>query len=74
MAMEVKLQLQCTLLGGRAAEPGDRADPAALWVVLLSLPNARTAHPDVPCISFTGGTATGKLVAAAAAPMFKKLR
>lgn len=31
------------------------------------------AHPRVPLISFTGGTATGKLVAAAAAPMFKKL-
>ncbi len=32
-----------------------------------------TAHPDVNLISFTGGTATGKLVAAAAAPQFKKL-
>ena len=30
-------------------------------------------HPDVPLISFTGGTATGARVAAAAAPMFKKL-
>lgn len=30
-------------------------------------------HPDVRGISFTGGTATGKLVAATAAPMFKKL-
>src|SRR5687768_15394684 len=30
-------------------------------------------HPDVPMISFTGGTATGKKVAAAAAPMFKKI-
>ncbi|MEQ9165906.1 MAG: aldehyde dehydrogenase [Fulvivirga sp.] len=30
-------------------------------------------HPDVPVISFTGGTATGKSIAAAAAPMFKKL-
>jgi aminomuconate-semialdehyde/2-hydroxymuconate-6-semialdehyde dehydrogenase len=34
---------------------------------------ALTAHPDVPAISFTGGTATGQKVAAAAAPMFKKL-
>jgi aminomuconate-semialdehyde/2-hydroxymuconate-6-semialdehyde dehydrogenase len=30
-------------------------------------------HPDVPLISFTGGTVTGAKVAAAAAPLFKKL-
>jgi aminomuconate-semialdehyde/2-hydroxymuconate-6-semialdehyde dehydrogenase len=30
-------------------------------------------HPDVPLISFTGGTVTGAKVAATAAPMFKKL-
>jgi aminomuconate-semialdehyde/2-hydroxymuconate-6-semialdehyde dehydrogenase len=30
-------------------------------------------HPDVPMISFTGGTLTGTRVAAAAAPLFKKL-
>jgi aminomuconate-semialdehyde/2-hydroxymuconate-6-semialdehyde dehydrogenase len=30
-------------------------------------------HPDVPALSFTGGTATGKKIAATAAPMFKKL-
>ena len=30
-------------------------------------------HPDVAAISFTGGTATGKKIAAIAAPMFKKL-
>lgn len=30
-------------------------------------------HPGVPLISFTGGTVTGAKVAAAAAPMFKKL-
>lgn len=30
-------------------------------------------HPDIPAISFTGGTATGKRIAATAAPMFKKL-
>jgi aminomuconate-semialdehyde/2-hydroxymuconate-6-semialdehyde dehydrogenase len=34
---------------------------------------ALTAHPDVPAISFTGGTVTGRAVAASAAPMFKKL-
>ena len=30
-------------------------------------------HPKISAISFTGGTATGKIVAATAAPMFKKL-
>lgn len=30
-------------------------------------------HPDVSAISFTGGTATGRAIAATAAPMFKKL-
>jgi aminomuconate-semialdehyde/2-hydroxymuconate-6-semialdehyde dehydrogenase len=30
-------------------------------------------HPDIAAISFTGGTVTGKKIAATAAPMFKKL-
>ncbi|MBX2947129.1 MAG: aldehyde dehydrogenase [Cyclobacteriaceae bacterium] len=30
-------------------------------------------HPDIVAISFTGGTVTGKKIAATAAPMFKKL-
>ncbi len=30
-------------------------------------------HPEIPMISFTGGTNTGKSIAATAAPMFKKL-
>ncbi len=30
-------------------------------------------HPDIIAISFTGGTVTGKKIAATAAPMFKKL-
>lgn len=34
---------------------------------------ALVGHPEVPAISFTGGTATGRTVAATAAPMFKKL-
>ena len=34
---------------------------------------ALVAHPEVPAISFTGGTATGKAISAIAAPMFKKL-
>lgn len=31
------------------------------------------AHPDIPVITFTGGTKTGGEIAAKAAPMFKKL-
>ncbi len=34
---------------------------------------ALVAHPGVPTLSFTGGTKTGAGIAAAAAPMFKKL-
>jgi aminomuconate-semialdehyde/2-hydroxymuconate-6-semialdehyde dehydrogenase len=34
---------------------------------------AIVAHPDIPAISFTGGTATGKRIAEITAPMFKKL-
>jgi aminomuconate-semialdehyde/2-hydroxymuconate-6-semialdehyde dehydrogenase len=34
---------------------------------------ALTAHPKVPMISFTGGTATGELVMKSAGPMFKKV-
>ncbi len=35
--------------------------------------DALVSHPDVSLVSFTGGTATGAKVAAAAAPQFKKL-
>ena len=31
------------------------------------------SHPEIPAISFTGGTATGKAISSVAAPMFKKL-
>lgn len=34
---------------------------------------ALVAHPDVPTISFTGGTATGAEIARAAGPLFKKV-
>ncbi len=34
---------------------------------------AMVGHPGIKAISFTGGTATGKRIAATAAPMFKKL-
>ncbi len=35
--------------------------------------DAITSHPEIPIISFTGGTATGKKIASNVAPMFKKL-
>ncbi len=35
--------------------------------------NAIVSHRDIPLISFTGGTVTGKHIASVAAPMFKKL-
>jgi len=35
--------------------------------------NAIVSHQDIPLISFTGGTVTGKQIASIAAPMFKKL-
>jgi aminomuconate-semialdehyde/2-hydroxymuconate-6-semialdehyde dehydrogenase len=35
--------------------------------------NALISHPQVPVISFTGGTATGRHISGIAAPMFKKL-
>lgn len=35
--------------------------------------NAMSEHPDIPMISFTGGTKTGAHIASVAAPKFKKL-
>ena len=35
--------------------------------------SALTSHPNIPVISFTGGTKTGEEIARVAAPMFKKL-
>lgn len=35
--------------------------------------NALTQHPDIPLISFTGGTATGKVIMQAAALHYKKI-
>ena len=32
-----------------------------------------TSHPDVPVVSFTGGTATGQHISSITSPMFKKL-
>ena len=38
-----------------------------------SVGEALSAHPEIKAISFTGGTVTGRKVAATAAPLFKKL-
>lgn len=35
--------------------------------------NALSHHPEIKAISFTGGTATGRIIAGIAAPQFKKL-
>ncbi|MBL7872233.1 MAG: aldehyde dehydrogenase [Cyclobacteriaceae bacterium] len=51
--------------------------PAGVLNIVHGLGNkvgqAIVAHPNVSAISFTGGTVTGKTIAATAAPMFKKL-
>jgi aminomuconate-semialdehyde/2-hydroxymuconate-6-semialdehyde dehydrogenase len=50
--------------------------PGVLNIVHGSGPDtgqALISHPDVPMISFTGGTATGASIAREAAPKFKKL-
>lgn len=39
----------------------------------IKVGQAIVEHPEVPLISFTGGTATGAHIASTAAPMFKKL-
>jgi aminomuconate-semialdehyde/2-hydroxymuconate-6-semialdehyde dehydrogenase len=51
--------------------------PAGVLNIVHGLGNkvgqAIVEHPNVSAISFTGGTVTGKKIAATAAPMFKKL-
>jgi aminomuconate-semialdehyde/2-hydroxymuconate-6-semialdehyde dehydrogenase len=51
--------------------------PAGVLNIVHGLGNkvgqAIVEHPSVSAISFTGGTVTGKTIAATAAPMFKKL-
>jgi benzaldehyde dehydrogenase (NAD) len=50
--------------------------PAGLLQVLpggADVGAALVAHPDVPCISFTGSTAAGRAIASAAGPLLKKL-
>lgn len=62
------------MLAERCIEAG--FPPGVLNIVQGTGPKvgaAITAHPAIPAISFTGGTATGARIAAVAAPMFKKL-
>ena len=62
------------LLSEIASEAG--LPPGVLNIVHGLGPKAGQAiveHPFIKAISFTGGTATGKRIAATAAPMFKKL-
>lgn len=64
-----------------AAMLGDLCNKAGLPPGVLNIVHgygaktgaAIVAHPGITAISFTGGTATGKVLASTAAPMFKKL-
>jgi len=66
--------MTATALGDVLHEAGA---PAGAYNVVHGFGNevggALVTHPGVKAVSFTGGTATGEIVAAAAAPMFKKL-
>ena len=62
------------LLSELAIEAG--LPPGVLNIVHGLGPKVGTAivsHPDIPAISFTGGTKTGETISSIAAPMFKKL-
>jgi len=66
--------LTATMLGELCVKAG--LPPGVLNIVHGAGAEAGAAlvsHPDVSTVSFTGGTATGKSIAAAAAPAFKKL-
>ena len=66
--------LTAAMLCELAREAG--VPPGILNVVFgagASAGGALVAHPDVPLISFTGGTATGRAIALAAAPAFKRV-
>ncbi|NED67078.1 aldehyde dehydrogenase family protein, partial [Streptomyces sp. SID10244] len=54
----------------------DAGLPAGLLHVLpggADVGAALVAHPDIPCISFTGSTAAGRTIGEAAAPLLKKV-
>lgn len=59
-----------------AALLGESGLPDGLLHVLpgdSELGAALVTHPDVPCISFTGSTAAGRAIGAAAAPLLKRV-
>jgi aminomuconate-semialdehyde/2-hydroxymuconate-6-semialdehyde dehydrogenase len=66
--------LSASLLADRCVEANL---PAGVLNVLhgagRGVGQAIVAHPEVRAVSFTGGTATGRAIAAAGAPQFKKL-
>lgn len=66
--------LTASMLGEVCREAG--VPPGVVNIVQGRGPNAGQPlieHRDVPLISFTGGTVTGKMIAKTAAPMLKKL-
>lgn len=66
--------MTASMLCDLAAKAG--LPPGVLNVVHGNGPKAGAAiitHPDIPAISFTGGTTTGKWIAEHAGPMFKRL-
>jgi benzaldehyde dehydrogenase (NAD) len=77
-AVVLKPDPRTTVAGGMALARllADAGLPEGLLHVLpggRELGELLVAHPDIPCVSFTGSTAAGRAIAAVAAPMFKKL-
>ncbi|MFC4783925.1 aldehyde dehydrogenase family protein [Nocardioides sp. MAHUQ-72] len=77
-AVVLKPDPRTTVSGGMALARllADAGLPDGLLHVLpggRELGEQLVAHPDLPCLSFTGSTAAGRAIAAVAAPMFKKL-
>lgn len=77
-AVILKPDPRTTVAGGMALAQllADAGLPDGLLHVLpggADLGQALVAHPGVPCLTFTGSTAAGRAIAAAAAPAFKKL-
>lgn len=77
-AVVLKPDPRTTVAGGMALAEllADAGLPEGVLHVLpggRELGEALVAHPDVPCLSFTGSTGAGRAIAGVAAPLFKKL-
>jgi benzaldehyde dehydrogenase (NAD) len=77
-AVILKPDPRTSVAGGMALAQllADAGLPPGLLHVLpggVHLGQALVAHPDIPCISFTGSTEAGRAIAEVAAPDFKKL-